>query len=219
MSSLISVVIPVYNQEKELEQVLLSIKNQTYKNLEIIIERDEKHEGAPTMRNRGLAKAKGEYIIFWDADVIATPEMLEKMKKVLDNNPKVSFVYCDYNLQLSIFNLQKIFKSKIFDLQTLKQNNYIHSTSLMHRVDAIKWDESLKRFQDWDLWLTMAEQGKVGLYIPKKLFTIIAKGSISSWLPSFAYKKPWKWFPGFKSKVKAYEEAKKIILAKHFLND
>lgn len=219
MSSLISVVIPVYKQEKELEQALLSIKNQTYKNIEIIIEKDELHEGASVMRNRGFANAKGDYLIFWDADVVAVPKMLEVMKSKLDENPGASFSYCDYNLQLSIFNFQKIFKSQIFNIQTLKQNNYIHSTSLIRRVDAIKWDEKLRRFQDWDLWLTMAEQGKVGDYIPEVLFTIIAKGSMSSWLPSFAYKKPWKWLPGFINKVRAYEEAKKVVISKHFLGD
>lgn len=227
-SQLISIIIPVYNQTRELEQALTSIKSQTYKNVEIIIEEDKLHEGAPIMRNRGLEKAAGEYVIFWDADIVAEPRMLEVMKESLDDNPLASFAYGDYNFQLSIFpaiagsrswrdNLQKIFKSQIFNIQKLKQNNYIHSTSLLRRQDTIKWDESLKRFQDWDLWLTMTEQGKIGVYIPETLFTIIAKGTMSSWLPSFAYKKPWKWLPGIRRKVKKYEEAKKMVIKKHNL--
>ncbi|MFZ2189801.1 MAG: glycosyltransferase family A protein [Candidatus Magasanikiibacteriota bacterium] len=221
---LISVIIPVYKHEKELALALDSIKKQTYKNIEIVIERDEKHEGAPVMRNRGLAKANGEYVIFWDADVVAVPRMLEEMKKTLDENPQASFVYSKYKIHVTKYNT-KVIPSRDFNVEILKQNNFIHSTSLIRRQDAIKWDESLKRFQDWDLWLTMAKpfdtaqgkQGKIGVYIPKTLFTIIAKGTMSSWLPKFAYKKPWKYLPWFKSKVEKYEKAREVVISKHSL--
>jgi len=208
---LISIVIPVYNQVRELEQALISIKDQTYKNIEIIIEEDKQHEGAPVMRNRGLARARGEYIIFWDADIVAVPKMLEELYQALKNNPEVSFAYCDYYFK------NKKMPSKKFAIETLRKNNYIHSTSLIRRKAAIKWDENLKRFQDWDLWLTMIKKGETGIYVPKILFTIIAQGTISTWLPSFAYKKPWKYLPGFRKKVKKYEKAKNIIIKKHRL--
>lgn len=217
MNDIISIIIPVYNQAKELEQALASIKNQTYKNVEIIIEKDKSREGAPIMRNRGLAKAKGDYVIFWDADVVAAPRMLEKMKECLDNNPLASFAYCNYNYQFPITNFKINFNSQIFNVQKLRKNNYIHSTSLIRRKDAIPWDESLKRFQDWDLWLIMAEQGKTGVYIPETLFTITSKGTISSWLPSFAYKKPWKYLPWIRNKVRKYEEARELVRKKHLI--
>jgi len=223
MQPLISIIIPVYKQAKELEQALVSIKNQTYKSVEIIIEEDKLHAGAPMMRNRGLTKAKGEYVIFWDADVVAVPRMLEVMKENLDKNPGASFAYSDYKLPITNYQLPKNIKSQIFNVEKLRENNYIHSTSLIRRKDVIRWDESLKRFQDWDLWLTMAEpfnsaqgkQGKIGVYIPETLFTIISKGSMSNWLPKFAYKKPWKYLPGFRRKVEKYEEAREVVAKKH----
>jgi len=232
---LISIIIPVYNQARELELALTSIEQQTYRNFEVIVVDDgsspefqisnfkfqnirivrQPNQGAPAARNRGLEIAKGEYVIFWDADVVAEPVMLEKMKKALDENLNVSFVYCDFNIQYSMFNIQKIMKARQFNIAELKQNNFIHSTSLIRKADAIKWDESLKRFQDWDLWLTMTEHDKVGIYIPETLFTIIAKGQISAWLPRFAYKKPWKYLPYFNKRVKDYERAREIIIKKH----
>ena len=208
---LISVIIPVYKHEKELGLALESIKKQTYTNVEVIIEKDELREGAPVMRNRGLEKAKGDYVIFWDADVVAEPEMLEKLKNILDNNSEVSFVYCNY-----YFGKKKMSARK-FDAQELKKNNYIHSTSLIRKKDAVKWDESLKRFQDWDLWLVMFEQGKSGVLVNEYLFKIIAKGTISSWLPKCAYKKPWKYLPGIKSRVEKYYKAREGIVKKHHL--
>ena len=223
MDKLISIIIPVYKQERELQMALRSIREQTYKNVEIIIERDELHEGAPVMRNRGLAKAKGDYVIFWDADVVAEPEMLRKMFNVLDHDSYNSFVYCNFRqITFNFFDLVKVYKNipaRDFDGEFLRKNNYIHSTTLIKRSVMINWDENLKRFQDWDLWLTLSEKGKTGAWINEYLFKIVGRGTISSWLPRLAYKKPWKYLPGFKQKVLKYEEARKVIILKHLLND
>ncbi|MBU2542381.1 glycosyltransferase family 2 protein [Patescibacteria group bacterium] len=251
MKSLITIVIPVYNRVHLLPLVLGSIKKQTYKNIEIIIIDDgstedmeniisyfknsfpityirQENKGAPSARNRGLEEAKGEYVIFWDADVIGRPNMLEKMYGVLQENSEASYAYS--NFQFSIYNLQtilnySIFKKKIpareFNLDELKKNNFIHSTSLIRMKDVIRWDESIKRFQDWDLWLTMSEDGKKGVWVDEYLFTVLGGGTMSGWLPGFAYKTPFKWLPWVKSKVFNYEKTKKIVLKKHnlYVND
>ena len=208
---LVSIIIPVYKHERELELALASIKNQTYKNIETIIERDAKHEGAPVMRNRGFARATGDCIIFWDADIVAEPDMIEKMVNKLEENSNKDFVYCNY-----YFGCKKM-PAREFDFSALQANNYIHSTSLVRREAVTKWDESLRRFQDWDFWLTLAESGKQGIWLDEYLFKIISRGTMSSWLPSFAYKKPWKYLPGFRKRVEKYEIAKKIVREKHQL--
>jgi len=100
----------------------------------------------------------------------------------------------------------------------LKQNNYIPTTSLIRRKDAIKWDESLKRFQDWDLWLTMSEAGKTGVWVDEYLFTVLGGGTMSKWLPRFAYKAPFKWLPFVSKSVNQYEKTKKVIIQKHKLS-
>ena len=99
----VSVIVPIYNQEKYLEQCMKSIRRQTLKDIEIICVDDgstdrslsmirkmaagdsrililtEENAGAGVARNKGLAHAKGEYITFLDSDDIFEPDMLEKL--------------------------------------------------------------------------------------------------------------------------------------------
>ncbi len=233
---MISIIIPVYNHQDALERALASIEHQTCKDIEVIVVDDgsrfevnlqsffakqkivfnlnfirQKNKGAPAARNRGFELSKGEYVIFWDAEVVGEPEMLEKMLGVLEKNPEVSFVYSNF-----YFGKKKM-PAQQFNNVKIQQCNYIHSTSLIRRKDFIRWDEKLRRFQDWDLWLTMAEQGKSGVWIDEYLFCVETGGTMSTWLPKMAYKKPWRWLPGIAGKVKAYEEAKLIVLEKHGL--
>jgi len=233
---LISIIIPVYNRADVFLRSLDTAVKQTYRPLEIIVVDDgstqkfqisnfkfqndlnttitlykQENKGAPAARNKGFALSKGEYVIFWDADVMAQPEMLEKMYDALQKNKNVDFVYCNFKLDSILM------KGREWDVEELKKVNYIMPTTLMKRDAFTGFDESLKKFQDWDLFLTMAEQGKKGVWIDEILFTTIGGGTMSSWLPSFAYKKPWKWFPGIRSRVKKYEEAKKIIYQKHVM--
>jgi len=78
------------------------------------------------------------------------------------------------------------------------------------------WDENLKRFQDWDLWLTMGEQGKTGVWVDEYLFRVLTrKNGMSAWLPSFVYKVPFRWIPGLRRAVLNYDKAKKLVVDKH----
>lgn len=239
MKELISIVIPIYNRVHLLPRVLDSIKNQTYKNVEVIVVDDgseekvesikykvenrlnieffrQENKGAPAARNRGLEEAKGEYVIFWDADVVGESEMLEKMYRALQENSEASFVYCNHETYIMRHITKKI-PAREFSGDALKKNNYIHSTSLIRKEDVIKWDESLRRFQDWDLWLGMGEEGKTGVWVDEYLFTVLGGGTMSGWLPRIAYRAPFKYLPGISKRVREYETTKKVILEKYKL--
>jgi glycosyltransferase involved in cell wall biosynthesis len=241
---LISIVIPVYNHDEALKLSLASIAAQTYKNIEIIIVDDgsivpisdatyqitqilegrneqlqnktffiiehQENKGAPAARNKGFGLATGQFIIFWDADVVAEKDMLKKMHNVLTIHPEVDYVYSNFYFG------DKEMPGMKFNTDKLRENNYIHSTSLIRREAIIVWDESLKRFQDWDLWLSMLEKGSEGIWIPEYLFKVLSRSDgMSSWLPSFAYKKPFNLIPGVRGKVEAYERVKEVVMKKH----
>jgi len=168
---------------------------------------NQKNQGSNPARNRGADEARGDYIIFWDADVIAKPEMLAKMVDALEKNTQASYAYSSF-----IYGWKK-FKLWPFNEDKMRAMPYIHSTSLIRREHFPGWDEKIKRLQDWDLWLTMLAEGHSGMWIPEYLFTVLTKsGTISQWIPKIFYKLPW--LKG----VKKYKEAVSIIKKKHKLN-
>ena len=224
---MISVIVPVYNRLELLKKTLDSISAQTYKDVEVIVVDDgsgeklqiqnykfqsdisiklfwQENRGAPAARNRGLVEAKGEYVIFWDADVIGEPQMLEKLKSALDKHSQASYAYCNYVSRIT-YHVSKKMPAREFNIEELKENNFIHTTSLIRRKDVMAWDESLKRFQDWDLWLTMSEEGKSGVWVDDELFTVLGGGTMSKWLPRLAYRAPFKWLPFVSKSVFKYE--------------
>ncbi|MCF7795008.1 glycosyltransferase family 2 protein [Patescibacteria group bacterium] len=233
---MVSVIIPVYNQGKKLIDTLDSLLKQSYQDFEIIIVNDasddnvenrfeefvenneikqkilflsnQKNLGAPASRNKGYEKSKGNYILFCDADAILKPQALKTMVSVLDNNKNIDFVYSSFKWG------KKLFKLESFSLERLKKAPFIHTMSMLRRevMPENGWDESIEKLQDWDFFLTIAENGKQGMFIDMILFTIKPGGTISSWVPSFFYKL----FP-FLPVVKKYNKALEIVKNKHKL--
>ncbi len=108
---LVSILIPLYNQERYLGKCVKSICNQTYKNLEIIIVNDgsndkslsiarelalkdkrikvfdKKNEGTIFARRDGYLRSKGAYLTFVDSDDMLLPGAIEfLLSLMLDKN-------------------------------------------------------------------------------------------------------------------------------------
>lgn len=101
-NELVSVIIPVYNAEKYLEQCILSVLKQSYQNIEIVLVNDGSTDGSAEIckrfantdgrikllneENCGLAKARkngmalvtGKYVGFVDADDYLDPDLYQK---------------------------------------------------------------------------------------------------------------------------------------------
>lgn len=231
---MISVIVPLYNSKKTIGRTIASILGQTYKHLEIImvddgsddggIEEVKKfdgrmevfneggHHGANWARNFGAHRAKGDYLFFCDADIILENNAFEKLREALDRDKDASFAYSGFRLGW------KKFISRPFNAEALRKQNYISTMSLIRREDFQGFDERLEKFQDWDLWLTMLEGERYGVFVPEILF--YAKPSRhgkSKWFPSFFYKIPWNRF-GIKIKaLEEYNDALEKIKVKHSL--
>ena len=114
---LISVIVPVYNTEKYIEKCVMSILNQTYKNLEIILIDDGSTDNSPQIcdslakkdnritvihqpnggvssaRNIGLDNTHGDYITFVDSDDYIEPNMIEFLS---ENIGDTNIAMCGY---------------------------------------------------------------------------------------------------------------------------
>jgi glycosyltransferase involved in cell wall biosynthesis len=169
---------------------------------------EQENKGAPNARNRGYQESRGDFILFCDADAILERNYLSEMIKALEGNLGASYAYSAH------YWGRKLFKLWPFNANKLRQMPYIHSVSLIRKKDfpVGGWDENIKRLQDWDLWLTMLEENHQGVWINKPLFKISTGGTMSSWLPSIAYK-----LLPFLPEVKKYQTALKTVKEKHGL--
>jgi len=109
---LVTVLLPVYNAEKYLQESVDSILGQTYRNLEIMAIDDGSTDSSPALLsgvsdermnvvtnpqnlglirtlNRGIPLAKGKYIVRADADDICLPTRVEKQVAFMEANPDV----------------------------------------------------------------------------------------------------------------------------------
>jgi glycosyltransferase involved in cell wall biosynthesis len=229
----LSIVIPTYQHAGEIAACLESIFRQSFRDYEIIVVNDgstdntlevlepfknrialitQENRGGNAARNRGFREAKGDYLLFCDADIVMRPDCLEKMMAALEAEPAASYAYSSFKFGWKRFRLWP------FNAETLRKMNYIHTTSLIRREHFTGFDESIRKLQDWDLWLTMLEQNHVGVWIPEYLFTAIPhEGGISTWVPGIFYRIPWKKLGIRVKSVEKYLAAEKIVRAKHRL--
>ena len=120
---IISIIVPVYNNEKYIGKCLESILAQTYQNFEAWVIDDgskdntpeildvfekqdprikvihQEKKGVSSARNEGLKKATGEYIMFVDGDDYIEPKALEDSYKYIT----------EHNADVCMFNYQKVF--------------------------------------------------------------------------------------------------------------
>ena len=189
----VSIVVSCYNYGEFIPQCLESIKRQTFSDFEAVVVNDgstdnseeqikpylndnrfkyinQKNGGQAKAKNVGLARTKGNYIAFLDADDLWEKEKLEKQIPLFSSK-KVGVVYSearyidslghDLNLKLSGKYLQP---KRGYVTDFLIIDNFIPFSSSIVRRDCFDrfgaFDETLKMGIDWDLWLRISTQYK-----------------------------------------------------------
>lgn len=153
----ISVIIPVFNQEKFIAQAIESVLTQSYMGrLEIIISDDGstdrsieiaesylpnvivirkspkcKTQGVSGARNRGLQAATQDYICFLDSDDFYLPDHLNKISSVLENNSGLGFAFCR---MLEIREIENTLKYREWTQQIITKNDILNPVLTRYHV-------------------------------------------------------------------------------------
>lgn len=192
MNPLVSIIIPNYNSELFLEACLKSAINQTYPNIEVIIVDDgsqdksldiisryEKSEstvflyrrnrlpkGAPTCRNIGIAKAKGDYIMFLDSDDLIKENKVESQINILNGSTSdIALCNCYLFWSNDLKKLEKLYvKDSSFIapamdwiVELLISGRFVTLHSWLVPKNIIEktgfWNESLTKNQDGEYFI------------------------------------------------------------------
>lgn len=185
----ISIVIPSYNQGQYLEDAIESAYNQTMPALEIIVVDDgskddsleiaqryefrefpmiespvrvvsQVNKGLASARNTGIMNARGDYILFLDADDILKENAIARVtQEIAQNNPDIvapsfkEFGNSDREIILGTF-----------DMNALKQANRLGYFSTIRRSALLEiggYNPKMKwGWEDWDLWFDLFKRGK-----------------------------------------------------------
>lgn len=133
----VSVIIPVYNEAKEITSCLESLNAQSYKNIEVIVVDDgstdktlevisnfkseisnlklldQNHKGPGSARNLGAANASGKILVFVDADMTFDKNFIEKLTspinsgKAIGTFSKDEFVSNSNNVWSTCWNINR----------------------------------------------------------------------------------------------------------------
>ncbi len=197
MKTKISVIIPFYDNFNLLQKAIYSVQSQSFKNYELIIIYDNpedkenikllkefvkkkkikvlinnKNLGAGLSRNRGIRKAKGEFVAFLDSDDIWRKNKLQIQYNFMKKNnlsiSHTSYALFDENNRF----LQKRLAKKLNYFDLLKSCDIGLSTVMVKRKLILKHKlfPSLKTKEDYVVWLKISKSG-ILFYGIKKVLT------------------------------------------------
>ena len=190
--ALMSIIMPFYNDAKNIDQTINSILNQTFPNYEIIIiddgSKDEisleklkeiekkdkrikilhkENEGASKARDYGAKRAdkNSKYLVFCDSDDLLNETFLETGFWTLETNKNATWAYSD---SIGFEGIQYTW-NKWFNSQKMKKENDLVITSIV-RKEAFEevngFDIQEKNvYEDWNLWLKLIGKG----YFPVRM--------------------------------------------------
>lgn len=209
MNHLVSIITPCFNSEKYVSQAIQSVISQTHQNWELLLIDDcstdetfailskfssqdarikafklDKNSGAGVARNYAIQQALGNYIAFLDADDLWKPEKLEKQLRFMQTQ-NIPFTFSFYETIDEAGNLKnetlttpsKITHKQLYYCNWIGNLTGIYSVDFFGKIPI----SSIKKRQDWMLWLQIVKQIKTAVPVPESLaYYRVREDSISA---------------------------------------
>lgn len=176
---MLSVIIPI-REGGSPEPTLRSLAQQTFRDFEIICSWDHGH-GANAARNAGFRRAGGSLLLFSDDDITWQTDALARLVSTLEEHPESAYAYGAYSMG------GRVQCDREWDAAALRRSNFVSTMSVIRRVAFPGFDESLRRLQDYDLWLTMLTAGHSGVYCGGFVFSTRMRNGITYSPDSISY--------------------------------
>ena len=176
---LVSIVITTKNEENNIENCLISITEQTYPNIEVIVvdnnSTDKTFEIAlkftdkvfnkglerSTQRNYGMVKiACGKYVMFLDADMILGPKATEACVSMVENEDCVALHIPEFVLGTKYFTRVRRFERSFYNGTVVDGARFFKKSIF---VEVGGFDETMSGPEDWDIDKKVKQIGKIGL--------------------------------------------------------
>lgn len=187
---LISVIIPLYNKESSIAQTLQSVFSQEYSDFEIVVVDDgstdnsveiveaicdprirliKQENGGPSKaRNTGVKNAKGEWIVFLDADDEMLPNALETFKNIINAHMDIDIVDCNTMFYSTNGNtlgyhpfegyVKNPFKMFFYSIIGPGANHSCFSRNILLETP---YKNQIRRFEDGELLMRLLKVAKV----------------------------------------------------------
>lgn len=185
-SELVSVIMPTYNSGKYIEETIETVKNQTYKNWELIIVDDcskdnteeivnkyinsdnrikyykfKTNQGAAKARTKAMEMANGNYMAFLDSDDLWNEEKLEKQLEFMKKN-HYNFTCTEYEqIDENGKKMNRIIKTKIkANYNRILLDCPVGNSTVMYNVNALGKFKvpNIRKRNDDALWLQILKK-------------------------------------------------------------
>lgn len=182
MGKLVSVIVTTKNEEKNIQKILESVKKQVYKNIEVIVvdnsSTDNTKKNAKrfttkiydygpersAQRNYGAHKSKGEYLLFLDADMEMSTDVVKEGVAMFDNNLKIGAITIkEESIAKTYWEKVKSFERSFYN----EKGDELTDAARFFRRSVFEmiggYDENITGPEDWDITENVKKFGyKVG---------------------------------------------------------
>ena len=133
--------------------------------------RHDINRGLAGARNTGIEQARAERLLMLDADNELRPIAMARLMEAIDGDPEASFAYGIME-RFSSDGPEGLVSCYGWDPERFRSGNYIDAFSLIRRdallaMNGYTSDQRLYGWEDYDLWVRMAEAGHHGVFIPE----------------------------------------------------